>query len=59
MWPFSDFQYGFRSSQMNADLLTVVFDRIANDFNKSGATQAAALDISKTFNRVLHAGHLH
>ena len=25
---FSDFQYGFRSSQSTADLLTVVFDRI-------------------------------
>ena len=27
--PFSDFQYGFRSSQSAADLLTVVSDRIA------------------------------
>ena len=26
---FSDFQYGFRSSQSTADLLTVVSDRIA------------------------------
>ena len=34
---FSDFQYGFWSSQSTADLLTVVFDRIARVFNKSGA----------------------
>ena len=27
--PFSDFQYGFRSSQSTADLLIVVSDRIA------------------------------
>ena len=35
---FSDFQYGFRSSQSTADLLTVVSDRIARAFNRSGAT---------------------
>ena len=35
---FSDFQYGFRSSQSTANLLTVVSDRIARAFNKSGAT---------------------
>ena len=35
---FSDFQYGCRSSQSTADLLTVVYDRIARAFNKSGAT---------------------
>ena len=35
---FSDFQYGFRSSQSTADLLTVVFHRIARAFNRSGAT---------------------
>ena len=42
---FSDFQYGFRSSRSTADLLTVVSDRIARAFNRSGATQAVALDI--------------
>ena len=57
--PFSDFQYGFRSSRSTADLLTVVSDRIARSFNRSGATRAIALDISKTFNRVWHAGLLH
>ena len=35
---FSDFQYGFRSSQSTADLLTVVSDRIARAFNRSEAT---------------------
>ena len=34
-------------------------DRIAGAFNKSGATQPAALDISKSFDRVWHAGLLH
>ena len=55
---FSDFQYGFRSSQSTADFLTVVSDRIARVFNRSGATQALALDISKAFDRVCHAGLL-
>ena len=56
---FSDCQYGFRSSRSTANLLTVVSDRIARSFNRSGATRAIALDISKTFNRVWHAGLLH
>ena len=41
------------------DLLTVVSDRIARAFNRSGATRAVALDISKAFDRVWHAGLLH
>ena len=45
----SDFQYGFRSYRSTADLLTVVSDRIARVFNRSGATRAVALDISKAF----------
>ena len=55
---FSDFRYGFRSSQSTADHLTVVSDRIAGALNRSGATRAVALDISKTFDRVWHAGLL-
>ena len=55
---FSDFQYGFRSSRSTADLLTVVSDRIARAFNRSEATQAVALDISKAFDRFWHAGLL-
>ena len=34
-------------------------DRIARAFNRSGATQAVALDISRAFDRVWHAGLLH
>ena len=45
---FSDFQYGFRSSRSNADLLTVVSDRNARTFNRSG-TNLGLLDISKAF----------
>ena len=56
---FSDFQYGFRSCQSTADRLTVLSDRIARAFNRSGATRAVALDISKAFHRVWHVGLLH
>ena len=56
---FSDFQYGFRSSRSTADLLTIVSDRIARAFNRSGATRAVALDISKDFDRIWHAGLRH
>ena len=54
MWPFSQFHY-----VSTADLLTVVSDRIVRAFNRSEATQAVALDISKAFDRVWHAGLLH
>ena len=56
---FPDFQYGFRSSQSSAYLLTVVSDRIARVFNKSKTTRAVALDIAKAFGRVWHAVLLH
>ena len=56
MFFFSDFQHGFKSSRSTADLLT---DRIARAFNRSGATRAVALDISKAFDRVWHSGLLH
>ena len=56
---FSDFQYGFRSSQSTEDLLTVVSDTIVRAFNRSGATRALALGISKAFNRVWHTGLHH
>ena len=42
---FSDFQHGFRSVQSNANLLTVVSDRIAKAFHRFVVTQAVALDI--------------
>ena len=53
---FSAFKYGFRSSPSTGYLLTLVSDRTAKAFNRSGAL---ALDISKAFNRVLRAGLLH
>ena len=56
---FSDFQYGFRSSRSTTDLLTVVSDRTARAFDRSGATRAVALDISEAFDRVWYAGLLH
>ena len=40
------------------NLLKVVSDRIARSFNRSNATRAVALDISKAFDRVWHAGLL-
>ena len=45
---FFYFEYDFNSSRSTADLLTVVSDRA---FNRSGATRAVALDISKVFDR--------
>ena len=56
---FSDFQYGFRSSQSTAHLPTVVSDRIDRALNRCGPTGAVALHISKAFDRVWHAGLLH
>ena len=50
---FSDFQYGFRSSWSTADLLTVVSERVARAFNRSGATY-----MSKAFDKVWYAGLL-
>ena len=55
----SDFQHGFRSSQLTRDLLIVVSYRFARAFNRSEATRAVALDMSKVFNRVWNVGLLH
>ena len=55
----SDFQYGFRSSGSTADLLTVISDRTAWAFNRSGATRAVGLDIYNAFDRFWHVGLLH
>ena len=54
---FSMFSFSF--SRSAAGLLTVVSNRIARAFNRSGATRAVALDISKAFERVWHTGLLH
>ena len=56
---FSIFQYGFSSSRSAADLLTVVFDRTARVFKRSGAARNVALDKSKAFDRVWHAVLIH
>ena len=39
--------------------MTVVSDRIARAFNRSGAFRAVALDIFKAFDRVWQAGLFH
>ena len=46
-------------NQLQVLSLTVVSDRIVWAFHRSGATRAVTLDISKTFDRVWHAGLLH
>ena len=56
---FFNFQYGFRSSQSTADLLTVISVKVAGAFNRCGATRTVALDIFKAFYRIRHAGLLH
>ena len=55
---FFDFQFGFRSSCLPADFLTVVCGRIAGGFNRSGAARAVTLDICKAPGRVWFAGIL-
>ena len=55
---FSDLQYGLRFSQSTADLLTVVSDRIALAFNRSGATRAVALQAFVSYN-FSHTRFLH
>ena len=59
MWPFSNFQYGFRSSRSTEDLLIGVSERMARAFNRSGATQAGGLDKLKAFDWFWHSGLLH
>ena len=58
---FSDFQYGFRSSRLIADFVTVLSDRIAMaSISLRVATRAVALYIySTSFDRVWHASLLH
>ena len=43
---FSEFQYGFRSSESTADVLKIASDRTERAFNKSGPTQLSPFDIS-------------
>ena len=51
----TDFQHVFRSCRSTADLVTVVSDRIAWAYNRSGATRVVAVNISKAFDRVWYA----
>ena len=53
---FSDLQYVFRAFRTTADILTVLSERIYNSLDAGGETRAIALDISKTFDQVWHAG---
>ena len=55
---FSDFQYGFRSFLSTVDLFIVVSDTTTKAFNRTGATRVVALDVSKPFDKVWHAGLL-
>ena len=56
---FCVIQYVFRSSRSTLDVLTVVSDRLARAFDSSGTWYVTvALDISKGFYRVWHAGLL-
>ena len=50
---FSDFQYGFRF------FVQLYVIELLGDFNRSGANRAVALDISKAFDSIRHAGLLH
>ena len=54
-----DIQYDFRTSQITADLLTVVADRIARVLTVLVFLGAVALDISNKFKRIWNAGLLH
>ena len=54
--PFFHLKYGFRSSRLTANPLTVVSDRIDRAFDTN---RAAVLDISKAFDRVWHDDLLH
>ena len=55
---FSDSQYGFHFGCSSAGLLTVISERIYQTLNISGEARAVALDISKAFDKVWHAGLL-
>ena len=56
---FSDKQYGFRVARSTADLLTVITERFYRALDQCGEARAVALDISKAFDKVWHAGLLH
>ena len=49
---FSDFQYGFRSSQSMQIFLQLHLRELLDLFKRFGTTRAVALDISKAFDWV-------
>ena len=53
---FSDLLYGFHAFRSTADILTVLSEHIYNSLDAGGETRAIALDISKAFDKVWHAG---
>ena len=59
MWPFFLISGMILGLFNQLQIFSVVSDRIARAFNRSGTTQAVALDISKVFDRVWHSGFLH
>ncbi|KAI8512007.1 hypothetical protein Bbelb_111070 [Branchiostoma belcheri] len=52
----ADSQYGFRSGRSTADLLTVISEKVYRALNACGESRLVALDISKAFDKVWHAG---
>ena len=56
---FSDLQYGFHAFRSTADIMTVFNERIYNSLDTGGETRATALDMSKAFDKVWHAGLIH
>ena len=55
----SDVQFGFRHQRSSADLLALLTEHISKILDKRGESRSVALDISKAFDRVWHAGLLH
>ena len=56
---FNDCQYGFRATRSTADVLTVISERLSRVLEAGGRARAVALDISKAFDKVWHAGLIH
>ena len=55
----SDVKFGFRHQRSSADLLALLTEHISKVLDKRGESRSVALDISKAFDRVWHAGLLH
>ena len=55
----TDVQFGFRHQRSSADLLALLTEHISQVLDKRGESRSVALDISKAFDRVWHAGLLH